>query len=94
MTYQGPQDPDLRERWRHARREVARTHHPDTGGDTAVYLALMSRLDLSYMQIENQHLQPGRVTSDITIVRSDRWWQRFRRRLPRRWPGGKRYIEL
>ena len=47
--------------WRAARRAVARAHHPDLGGDVAVYLRELAAVDAAHGRDADGRLLPGRV---------------------------------
>lgn len=89
--------------WRRARREVARKHHPDVGGDAAAFVHLLDQVDRRYGR-RGDGLQIGAVplTPRIRVQRGVRRVARrakahgrtLRTRLPRRVPGAKRYFQL
>jgi len=98
-------DLELQERlrWRRqARRDVARRHHPDVGGNPEVYRELMHRLDHGV----DETGQDGDLAHRVPLARKARRlvWRTRRRlrrharvasgRLPRRIPGARRYIDL
>lgn len=80
------------------RREIARRHHPDRGGDPAVFVAEMERLA--------REASPAPVAgAPVSIVARRRPWRSLRRstqrladgvraRLPRHVPGARRYGRL
>lgn len=82
------------------RRAVAMRHHPDRGGDPAEFARLMAELDRPTAPA----VAPGPVTVTgpgpvrralRTAARAGRdAATRVRRRLPRRAPGARRYIDL
>jgi len=90
------------ERRRRARREVARRHHPDVGGDLDTYLELMERLDRDPAEASGDVVGPGgRVLSRRMRRLTARTRRRLRQhtrtargRLPKRFPGARRYIDL
>lgn len=102
----GPDDPQLRAAWRRARRQVARDHHPDVGGDIDTYLASIAQVDARFSAGPDRSTSRRRVEIQRTpwtlLRRSLR--RRLRRtaghvrdvrtRLPRRVPGSRRYIDL
>ncbi|MDQ3627979.1 MAG: hypothetical protein M3419_04060 [Actinomycetota bacterium] len=89
-------------RRRQARRDVARRHHPDVGGDLDTYLELMQRLD---RDVAGDPPDDGDETG-VPLSRrmrrlTSRTQRRLRRhsraargRLPKRFPGSRRYIDL
>ncbi|MDQ3615772.1 MAG: hypothetical protein M3393_03945 [Actinomycetota bacterium] len=100
-----PADPSARRAWRQARREVAREHHPDHGGDPAVYLRKMDEVDQGFLVDANSATVPTLASSTRLRTRASRSLRRSRRRLgrgtrilrgalPRRVPGARRYVEL
>lgn len=102
-----PADPTRHAAWRRARRGVARTHHPDVGGDVEAYLAKMAEVDRRY-GVDGRSRSAARPTPARTanmLHRLDHLRQRarrrskqslrsFRSRLPRKVPGSRRYFDL
>ena len=81
------------------RREVARRHHPDLGGDVEAYVRAMAELD------GDSPGAPATVGDVVVAVRrrrplrsaarrGRRLSRELRRRLPRRVPGARRYATL
>lgn len=83
---------------RAARRVVARRHHPDRGGDEQGYLRALAELDSRFRSVGEgpspvvRRSARGRLGS----LRHDlsRRMRRGRSRMPRCWPGAKRYAQL
>jgi hypothetical protein len=97
----GPADPWQRDQWRRARRQVARSYHPDRGGESGEYLTRVAQIDRSFgVGVQAGHPVPaGRLAiarrlARTGIRRSRKGVRAFRARLPRRVPGARRYIDL
>ena len=99
----GPSDPVAHAAWRGARREVAREHHPDVGGDPATYVRLMGEVDARFGRGQPTGLLLA--DSGLRSVRARRLLRRagrrakrgargLRGRLPRQLPGSRRYLDL
>lgn len=84
--------------WRQARRDVARRHHPDVGGDPEEYVRLMMEVDrrLGPSAKLADQAQPWRLLR--VLSRSRRrikvTTRAVRGHLPRSWPGSRRYFDL
>lgn len=81
------------------RREVARRHHPDLGGDVETYVRAMAELDgdspdapatAGGVVVAVRRRRPLRSAAR----RGRRLSRELRRRLPRRVPGARRYATL
>ncbi len=88
--------------WRRARREVARGHHPDVGGDAATFVHLLAEVDRRYGRGGGPQIGVVPLTPRIRVQRGVRRVARrakahsrtLRTRLPRSVPGSKRYFQL
>ncbi|SEB71744.1 hypothetical protein SAMN04489844_0911 [Nocardioides exalbidus] len=100
MPTSGPVDPDLRGRWLRERRAVIRDHHPDRGGDAEAMRTRLEELDARYARLEvpldDRRPSVRRIGRVVTRVRRE--LRSVRRagqaRLPRGWPGSRRYFDL
>jgi len=95
MSYRGPQDPRLRRAWQHERRAEIRQHHPDRGGDPTILSAQLAALDRTYSATERLPDSNGRarvVRRAALGVR--RGLRGVRSRIPRSWPGSRRYFDV
>lgn len=94
----GPQDQEQRRQRRNARREVAKRHHPDVGGDPDRYQELMAGLDRELAaDVGGLKVTPSRRVRRMTALGRRRLRRRVRAvraRLPRRLPGSRRYVDL
>lgn len=83
---------------RAARRAVARRYHPDRGGDVESYLRALSQLDTLARSAAvgatpvlrrgaRGRLQSGRRRLSLLV-------RHARSRMPRGWPGAKRFAQL
>lgn len=101
-----PSDPDAYRQWRSARRNTARRHHPDVGGDREEYIERMREVDRQY-GVDDAPTQPGGVSGSASgrahLVgravrrarrRARQRLRRVRGQLPRRMPGSRRYFDL
>lgn len=67
---------------RRRRRELIRAHHPDLGGDPAVFIEVLRSLD--------EGVVPERYAQDVRFAKRRRWWlvairpRPFRRHRPTR----------
>lgn len=99
--------PDTYRSWREARRDIARRHHPDVGGDPARYIQLMREVDVRFGIDALRGTPDGQSETRLVggLRRAGRAVRRARRRtrhglrrargrLPRRFPGSRRYIDL
>ncbi|WP_344203427.1 hypothetical protein [Aeromicrobium alkaliterrae] len=90
-TYPGPASAELRERWRRDRRTIVRLHHPDRGGDPAVLQQELRDNDQFYRRWEQDANpavgRPGRRRFSHAV-------RAVRARIPRGWPGRRRYFDL
>ncbi len=94
--------------WRQARRTVARQHHPDLGGDPVLFMQLLREVDdrfgvspgsssPNHPTARAEATSAGRRISRATgrarrrVRHGTRW---ARGRLPRRFPGARRYYDL
>lgn len=100
--YGGPDDLTLRTKWRAERRSVLMAHHPDRGGDAATLETELRRVDEGYRRRgipPTSSVAPGRL-QPLTrrLRRTSRGLRRgiraVRVRLPPRWPGARRYLNL
>ncbi|RYB94567.1 hypothetical protein EUA93_09565 [Nocardioides oleivorans] len=103
-TSRGPDDPVLRVQWLRERRAVIRDHHPDRGGDPEAMRSRLEELDARYARLESplgdrrpsagpRHRQAGRVARKVR--RGLRTMRRAgQARIPRGWPGSRRYFDL
>ena len=73
---------------RTARRAVIKAHHPDRGGDPALFVELLAAIDRSHGAPEPG---PGVSTSGHGRRRRRQAVRRLRQRLPRHVPGARRY---
>lgn len=99
MTIMGPDDPARLAAWRRARRLAARANHPDLGGDERDYLAAIAAVDRRFGVASHQSGAPAREPSRRGLRLMGRRPRRrlvraIRQRLPRRFPGSRRYAEL
>lgn len=84
------------------RREVARRHHPDLGGDVETYVRAMAELDGDSPGAPGAPATAGGVVVAVrrrrplrsAARRGRRLSRELRRRLPRRVPGARRYATL
>lgn len=79
--------PSRHEEWRRARRAAVRAHHPDAGGDAAALAAALAEVDRRFTAADRPSPRGLRRRSRLAV-------RRLRSRLPRRWPGARRYIDL
>ncbi len=80
-----------------AHRAVARRLHPDMGGDTREYVAAMARVDAHFKQATGAgdlHVVTRNRTLSSLTRRAGRAASTIRTRLPRGWPGARRYGRL
>lgn len=105
----GPADPVRRAAWTRARRAVLRANHPDVGGDAEALIRLLAEVDKTYAgSIAAPTITGSSAWRDIDISpsgrvsrlasRTARQTRRVSRaartRIPRRWPGARRYIDI
>lgn len=81
---------------RAARRQVARRHHPDVGGDVETYLRALAQLEA---RVADRRAQPVARRSTRGRLAANRrrlslLLRRGRAGMPRRWPGAKRFARL
>jgi hypothetical protein len=101
----GPDSPERERAVRARRREAAKRHHPDLGGDPDEFIRAMRGLEEAAAAGSGHHADTGR--GDITILvtgrsRARHWLRRshrdlvrgLRSRIPRPLPGARRYAEL
>jgi hypothetical protein len=80
---------------RAARRRIARSLHPDMGGDTAAYLTALAALERQHDSTRPTGLRPPlRGLRPGTRRRLRRAVRRLQHRLPRHLPGARRWAEL
>lgn len=100
--YRGPRDPLLHRQWRTERRSAVLAHHPDRGGDPG---RLQGELDLiderfgARDRVAVDLAAPGPLQPLTRVLRRSsrvvrRGTRRARARLPRSWPGHRRYLDL
>lgn len=99
MSYPGPRDPALHHQWRHARRVASLEHHPDRGGAPGELTAQLLRFDADFAAREAGLIGPPLGQPFIRVLRRARRGMRTgihgaRRRIPSRWPGARRYVDL
>lgn len=100
--YRGPRDPLLHRQWRSERRSAVLAHHPDRGGDPGRLQGELDRLDERFGTRDRPQVDlaaPGRLQPLTRVLRRSsrgvrRGTRRARARLPRGWPGHRRYLEL
>ncbi len=101
----GPRDPLLRSQWRAARRAVARAHHPDVGGEAETLQRELAAVDRRFADRPadpsdglTRSAPPAWQPTGRLVRRSRRTLRRrvraLRARLPRGWPGSRRYFDL
>ena len=97
----GPTDPLLRQQWRARRREAALEHHPDRGGDAGRLHEELARIDAAYSPstLHLTYAAPGRLQPVSRALRRTakvvrRRSRGVRARIPPRWPGSRRYLDL
>lgn len=93
----GPPGADAEDDLRARRREVARRHHPDVGGDAETFAREMARLSApagtDRPAVEVRATRRGRLARTVgTGVRDV--VATVRHRLPRSFPGSRRYGRL
>lgn len=85
-------------RWRAERRRILRELHPDRGGDTEAYLAAMSAMPARCDEWAGVAVpSTTRASATMAQVLRRRWRQACaaaRVRVPRSWPGARRYAQL
>lgn len=100
----GPTNPAARAEWTRRRRDAARRHHPDAGGDVDTYLRQMREIDEEF-GVRTPHANPFshsppanrslmRRLRGRTRRRTKQAVRRVRQRLPRKLPGSRRYFDL
>lgn len=107
MSYVGPRDPALYSQWRHARRVASLEHHPDRGGAAGKLALELARLDADFAARDVRLTAPGQVAmteppawQPLTRLarrtgRGMRGGVRAARgKIPRGWPGARRYFDL
>ncbi|GAB3249129.1 hypothetical protein GCM10027425_06010 [Alteromonas gracilis] len=98
----GPPDPAARQQWRAARREAARRHHPDLGGDAEALQRALGEVDARFgvsaprparIVVVRRTPLARRVLSAPArgLARGARLLQAA---LPRTWPGSRRYHDI
>ena len=100
--YRGPRDPLLHRQWRSERRSVVLAHHPDRGGDPGRLQGELDLVDERFRvrdQVVVDLVAPGRLQPLARALRRSsrgvvRGTRRARARLPRGWPGHRRYLDL
>jgi len=84
--------------WRQARRDVARRHHPDVGGDPEEYVRLMTEVDRRFGPSAKPagQAQPRRLLRLLSRsrLRIKGTTRAVRSHIPRSWPGSRRYFDL
>ena len=92
-------DQESARRWRAERRRILRELHPDRGGDPDAYLAAVSAPGARGgcgIVVETTDSSPQVSATMPQILR--RHWRRTvmsaHVRIPRRWPGARRYARL
>ncbi len=86
-------------RWRAERRRILRELHPDRGGDPAAYLAAVSAMGTRCggSPAAAAASAPTRGSATMSQILRRHWRQKLTSaqvRLPRRWPGARRYAQL
>lgn len=71
------------------RRELARRHHPDAGGDPDTFIEVMRVLDRRLTSPDGR--PRGGARTGRAARRRRQALRRWRTRLPRRLPGARRY---
>ncbi|MFC5382679.1 hypothetical protein [Aquipuribacter nitratireducens] len=94
----GPDPAAAAASWRAERRAVARTHHPDRGGDVDAYLAALAEVDARHGRLTTAGPPPGRPRArrgtGALRRRARRGVRRARSLLPRGVPGARRWASL
>lgn len=92
-------DQESARRWRAERRRILREMHPDRGGDPDAYLAAVAAIGTrggGGRVAETTASSPLVCATMPQVLR--RHWRRTlmsaRVRIPRRWPGARRYARL
>ncbi len=97
-----PSDPVARQQWRAARREAARRHHPDLGGDAEALQRALHEVDARFGVVEAGP-RPVVVVRRTPLARRvlsvpargiARGARLLQAALPRTWPGSRRYHDI
>lgn len=107
MSRIGPRDPALYDQWRRARRVAILALHPDRGGAPGALADRLAQLDADFTARDGRLVDRGSVAlaapppwQPLTRMmrRSGRGVRSrirsVRRRIPPRWPGSRRYLDL
>ncbi|WP_191563797.1 hypothetical protein [Janibacter melonis] len=71
--------------WRRDRRAALRAHHPDLGGDADSLRAALAEVDRRHTPTPAPRSRRRRARRLVRALRG---------RLPRGWPGARRYLDL